>query len=142
MPSIEQGQIRQRIDEWAAAFRCKDVDGVMSAFAPELVSFDVVPPLAYVGKDAYRKPWEALFAAYHGPIEYEIRDLRIAAEHDVAFSYSLNRIRGTLRSGQATDFRLRTTAGWRRIDGRWLIEHEHVSVPVDLEEGKAVLVPD
>ena len=137
--SIEETQIRKRIDTWANAFRSKDIDIVMSAFAPEVVSFDVVPPLAYTGREAYRKQWEKLFRSYQGPIEYEIHDLSITAEHDAAFSHSLNRIRGTLKNGHRTDFCLRMTACWRRIDGQWLIEHEHVSVPVDLESGKASL---
>jgi uncharacterized protein (TIGR02246 family) len=137
--SIEETQIRRRIDDWANAFRSKDINAVMSALAPPIVSFDVVAPLAYIGREAYRKQWERLFASYQGPIEYEIRDLSITAEHDVAFSHSINRIRGTLKNGQKTDFWLRMTACWRRIDGQWLIEHEHVSVPVDLEGGKALL---
>jgi ketosteroid isomerase-like protein len=57
----------------------------------------------------------------------------------VAFSHSINRISGTLQNGQKTGFWLRMTACWRRIDGQWLIEHEHVSVPVDPAKGTAVL---
>ena len=136
---IEETQIRNRIDDWANAFRSKDIDGVMSAFAPEIVSFDLVPPLAFAGREAYRKQWEKLFASYQGRIEYEIRDLSITAQHDVAFSHSINRIKGTLKNGQRTDVWLRMTACWRRIDGQWLIRHEHVSVPVDVVGGKALL---
>jgi uncharacterized protein (TIGR02246 family) len=137
--SIDEAQIRKRIDDWVNAFRNKDISGVMSVFAPDVVSFDVVPPLAYIGTESYRKPWEKLFAAYKGPINYEIRDLRIVAKDDLAFSHSLNRISGTLKNGQKTGFWLRMTACWRKIDGQWLMEHEHVSVPADVEKGKAVL---
>ena len=31
----------------------------------------------------------------------------------------------------------RVTDGYRKINGKWLITLEHVSVPVDLETGKA-----
>jgi ketosteroid isomerase-like protein len=31
---------------------------------------------------------------------------------------------------------MRLTDVYRRINGQWLIEHEHVSVPVDLDTGK------
>ncbi|HJP91654.1 MAG TPA: SgcJ/EcaC family oxidoreductase [Pyrinomonadaceae bacterium] len=137
--STEEVQIRKRMDEWVNAFRSKDINSVLSVFALETVAFDVVPPLAYTGRDAYRKQWEKLFASYQGPIEYEIRDLSIAAEHDLAFSHSINRISGTLKNGQKTGFWLRMTACWRRIDDQWLIEHEHVSVPIDMESGRALL---
>src|SRR5262249_51466284 len=42
-------RVRKRLDDWAAAFRSKDIDHVMRAFTPDVVSFDVVPPLAYNG---------------------------------------------------------------------------------------------
>jgi uncharacterized protein (TIGR02246 family) len=137
--STEEAQIRKRVDDWVNAFRGKDINGVMSVFAPETVAFDLVPPLAYFGREAYRKQWEKLFASYEGPIEYEIRDLSITAEHNLAFSRSLNRISGTLQNGNRTTFWLRMTACWRRTGDQWLIEHEHVSVPVDPEKGAAVL---
>lgn len=68
--TIDEVQIRQQIDDWGKAFRAMDINGVMSIYAPEIVSFDLVPPLRYVGADAYRKPWEEAFASYQGPIDY------------------------------------------------------------------------
>ena len=136
---VDEAQIRQRVHDFAKAFRAKDIDGVMSVYAPDIVSFDLVPPLSYVGAEVYRQPWEATFEAYQDPIDYEVHDLHITTNHDVAFSYSLNRMRGTLKDGQQTDFWLRWTACYRKIDGNWLIVHEHVSVPVDLESGKGSL---
>jgi hypothetical protein len=41
----------------------------MSVFAPETVAFDLVPPLAYSGIEAYRKQWDKLFASYEGAID-------------------------------------------------------------------------
>jgi uncharacterized protein (TIGR02246 family) len=137
--STEKAQIRKRLDEWATAFRNKDLNGVLSFFAPETVAFDLVPPLVYTGRDIYRKQWEKLFASYQGSIEYEIRDLSITAEQTLAFSHSINRISGTLQNGRTTGFWLRMTACWQRINGQWFIEHEHVSVPADPAKGTAVL---
>ena len=137
--SHDEAQIRARVDEWANAFRSKDIDRVMSVFAPDVVAFDIVAPLAYNGRDSYRKQWEKLFASSQGPIEYEIRDLKVGADHDLAFSHSINRIKGTMKNGQKTEVWLRMTACWKRIDGQWLLEHEHVSVPVDIESQKALL---
>ena len=91
---------------------------MLSFFAPETVAFDLVPPLAYTGVAAYRKQWEKLFASYQGLIEYEIRDLSIITESQLAFSHSINRISGMLLSGHKTGFWLRMTACWRRIDGQ------------------------
>ena len=135
----EEAEIKRVIEGGVEAVRARDIDGVMSIYAPEVVSFDIVPPLQYVGADAFRKAWEGVFFVYQGPIDYEIRDLSITVGDDVAFSHSLNRISGTLKTGQKTDLWLRWTACFRKINGKWLIVHHQNSVPVDLEHGKAVL---
>ena len=46
---------------------------------------------------------------------------------------------GTLNTGQKTDYWLRWTACFRKINGKWLIVHHQNSVPVDLQTGRAVL---
>jgi ketosteroid isomerase-like protein len=135
----EEAAIKRVIDGGVEALRARDIDGIMSLYAPELVSFDIVPPLQYVGADAYRKRWEETFSSFQGPIGYEIADLSITVGDDVAFTHSLNRISGTMTTGQKTALWLRSTGCLRKINGKWLIVHTHVSVPVDLAHGKAVL---
>jgi ketosteroid isomerase-like protein len=135
----DEAAIRESIDRFANAFRAKDVDGCMSVFAPGIVSFDILPPLQAVGADAFVKHWHEFFESYQGPIHAEFPDVVVAAGGDVAFSYCLHRIAGTLKTGDKTDFWLRWTAGWRKLSGKWLIVHEQVSVPVDLRSGSALM---
>ncbi|HSB09535.1 MAG TPA: SgcJ/EcaC family oxidoreductase [Blastocatellia bacterium] len=134
-------EIRQLLDRWGKAFRAKDLEGVMSVYAPgnATVAYDIVPPLQCVGRDAYRRNYEEFFAQYDGPLDYEIRDLRIVAANDVAFIYCVERMSGTLKNGQKSDLWIRATSGLRKINGKWLIVHDHISAPVDFETGKAVL---
>ena len=135
----DETAIKRVIEGGVNAVRNKDIGGVMSLYAPEVVSFDIVPPLRYIGADAFRKVWEEVFSVYQGPIDYEVHDLNITVGDDVAFTHSLNRISGTMNTGQKTNLWLRWTACFRKINGKWLIVHHHNSVPVDLEHGKAVL---
>src|SRR5438067_3890346 len=134
-----EAEIKRVIEDGVEAIRDKNIEGVMSLYAPEVVSFDIVPPLRYIGADAFRKVWEEVFSSFQGPIGYEIHDLNITVGDDVAFTYSLNRISGTMTNGQKTALWLRWTACFRKINGKWLIVHHQNSVPVDLEKGKAVL---
>jgi ketosteroid isomerase-like protein len=46
---------------------------------------------------------------YQRPLGYEIRNLTITLGDDVAFGHSLNRVSGTLKNGNKTDFWLRWT---------------------------------
>ena len=49
----DKAEIRQWLDQWAEAFRAHDLDAIMSLYAPDVVAYDIVPPLQYVGKGAY-----------------------------------------------------------------------------------------
>jgi uncharacterized protein (TIGR02246 family) len=137
--SKDEAAIRELVDGFVKAIRAKDIDAVMPVFAPDVVSFDLGPPLQHGGGEEFTKRWQELFEAYEGPIDYEIRDLKIDVGDDVAFSHSLNRIGGTMKDGKRTDRWLRWTVGYRKTNGKWMIVHEHVSVPADVKEGKAIL---
>ena len=136
-----QTEIRALIDQWEKAFRAKDVNGVMAAYAPgnEVVAYDVIPPLQVTGKEAYRKNYEMFFSQYEGPLDFEMRDLKIVADKEIAFLYVLERVTGTLKKGGKSTLWVRVTSGLRKIDGKWLIIHDHVSVPADFDSGKALL---
>jgi uncharacterized protein (TIGR02246 family) len=136
---VSEALIRRRVDDWAKAIRARDIDGVMSLYAPDVTSFDIVPPLRYAGADAKRRAWQETFAAYSGPIGYDVRDLRVIAHGDVACVSSVDHVQGTLASGRVSGVWLRWTTCLRRIDGVWLVVHDHASVPADLEHGRAVL---
>ena len=135
----EEAQIRQRVAGWAKALRTKDVDGLMSHYARDIVVFDLPPPLEFKGVVAYRKNWTDWFATFRGPIGYEIRDLNVTAGSDVAFCRSLNRITGTRTNGENSDVWVRATVGFRKVGGVWIITHEHFSVPINMETFQGVL---
>jgi uncharacterized protein (TIGR02246 family) len=136
--STAEAAVRQRVDDLARAITAKDIDRVMSFFAPDIVSFDINPPLRYAGADLKRRAWQELFAAYTG-FTYNVSELKVRADRDLAFAHSLNQVSGTLANGHVTQMWVRWTACFRRIDGVWLVVHDHVSVPVDLEHGQALL---
>src|SRR4030095_7602603 len=137
--TIDEVDIRRRMDKWAEAIRTMDLDGVTSNYAPDIASFDLGPPLRHAGAEAKRKKWAGVFAMFQRPLDYEIRDLTIAVCDDVAFAHSLNRISGTSKDGKRNDVGVRCTACFRKIDGNWLIAHDHVSVPFDRASGRALM---
>ena len=137
--AVAEALIRQRVEDWAKAVSAKDIDRVLSFYAPNIVSFDLDPPLRYAGADTKRRAWQEFFAVHAGPIVYEVRELSVATDGELAFVHSLNHVNGMLASGHASDMWVRWTACFRRIDGVWLVVHDHVSVPADLGHGKAVL---
>jgi uncharacterized protein (TIGR02246 family) len=137
--AIDEAGIRQRIDQLVQAIRAMDLEGVKPIYAPDIVSFDIVPPLRHVGAEAKLSNWADVFTVYQRPLDYEVRDFMLTVGDDVAFGHSLNRISGTLKNGTRTDYWVRWTGCFRKIDGNWLIVHDQVSVPLDVESGRALL---
>ena len=131
--SMDDAQIRELMEEHAKAVRTKDVNGAMAAYAPNILSFDVVNPLQKTGVDACRQRTEEWFASFRGVIGYENRDLRITTGADVAFCHSLNRVNGAKTDGQKIEMWWRATVCFRKIDSKWMITHEHASVPFDVK---------
>jgi ketosteroid isomerase-like protein len=138
----DEALIRERVEELVKALRAKDIEGVISLYAPNLVSFDIAPQfnaLRYVGAENKRRAWQEAFATFTGPFSYELHELNVTTQGELAFVHSLNHVKATLSNAQITELWLRWTACFRRIDGVWVIVHDHVSVPADLEHGRAVL---
>ncbi|MGA8029460.1 MAG: SgcJ/EcaC family oxidoreductase [Bryobacteraceae bacterium] len=123
-------------------FKAKDVKKIMSCYTPDetLFVFDVVPPRQYVGANAYRKDWEGLFAQYPGPIEADMSDLNVVADRTLGYAHLIVHAVFTDKDGNKTDTNVRTTDVFRKTGGKWLIVHEHNSVPVDFATGKADLM--
>jgi uncharacterized protein (TIGR02246 family) len=135
--ATHEARIRDLLQGFARAFRARDVAGVMSLFAADVVSFDLAPPLRCIGADALREHWEATFSSFQGDVAYEIHELTIVVNGDLAISHSLNWMRATLPEGHVSERWLRWTACFRQTGQQWQVTHEHVSVPIDVASGKA-----
>lgn len=136
----DEAAIRRQIDTLLEAIRTHDLEGVRPVYAADVVSFDVQPPLQHVGTAAKEKNWVDVFTTFERPLGYEIRDLTLTVGDGMAFARGFNRLSGTLRNGPATNgIWVRWTAIFQKIDGAWLIVHDHVSTPLDFASGNAVV---
>jgi ketosteroid isomerase-like protein len=133
--SNAESEIRERVESLARALRAKDVDALMDHYAPNVITFDVQPPLRVVG-DAYRKNFERWFASVEGSIDYEMSDMTLAAGENVGFCGFLARVRGGRAAGERFDYSVRVTSCFVKRNGEWKVSHEHVSLPVDMTTGE------
>lgn len=122
-----------------AAMNARDLDTIMSVYLPgeSLFVFDTMPPRQFVGAAAYRKAFAGLLAAYSGPTTYTVEELSVTADEQLGFAHYVVNMIGTSADGRVDEMNFRLTSCARKLDGRWLIVHEHVSFPVDLATGKA-----
>lgn len=133
MTSQDEIRIRQIAEDRRAAMIAGDAQAIVAQYAPEIVKYDLAPPLRNVAPldaDAL-KSW---FATFDGPVDYEIRDLEVVAGGDVAYTHSMHRLSATpLGSPQPFDLWFRVTVCLRRIDGDWRVTHEHSSTPFHMD---------
>ncbi|HEX6625708.1 MAG TPA: SgcJ/EcaC family oxidoreductase, partial [Pyrinomonadaceae bacterium] len=125
----DEARIRELIEERVRTIRAKDVDALMSNHAPDIVMFDALDPLRYVGSEAVRKRAGQWLSCYQGPVGYEVRDLSVTAGDETAFCHYLYRVSGTMKNGREVDMWVRSTICFRKTDGAWVVAHEHTSVP-------------
>src|SRR5579864_2259631 len=136
----DKAQIEALFQQYLRAFNAKDTNAIMALYSStDLFVFDVVPPREYPSWDAYKKDFEALFAAFPGPVENKLSDLSITTDGTMAYAHNIQTVAFTVKDGSKFNIVVRVSDVLRKVKGKWLIVHEHVSVPVDLATGKAVL---
>jgi uncharacterized protein (TIGR02246 family) len=136
--SASQQEIKNLLDAKIKAVYDRDMEGLLSNYPPDVVTFDLMSPLQNNTRDAIKNRLESWFAGYESPISQEIGNLKIAVSGDIAYSHCLTRTYGTNAKGEAMDMWYRTTDGYRNIDGKWFITHEHNSEPINMETGMAM----
>lgn len=136
-----EAEIRAIEHELALAVRAGDLRKIMAFYSDDVRAFDLMPPPQFINKSSYKKEaWENCFTqVFRFPVEFEQHDLRVHAEGDVAYSHCLIHMRGETLDGQSMESWCRNTTGWQKIGGHWLIVHEHNSVPLDKENGFALM---
>lgn len=129
--TTDEAAIRELVESWARAVRAKDLDGVLANHATNVLMFDVPPPLESKGIEAYRKTWDLFFSALPDPIAFDIHHMDIVAGVDVAFVTALMRCAEKGKNGERVKLDFRPTVGLRMISGKWMVLHEHHSIPAE-----------
>ena len=121
-------QVRQLIENWAAAVGNKDMKTILSHHSDDIVMYDVPKPFQSIGIDAYRKTWDTFFK-FTRPEVFDIQELHVIADQNVAFCYATMKCADKSNSVDYVDLYFRLTVGLRKINDEWTIVHEHHSVP-------------
>ncbi|MGW3959165.1 NAD(P)H-dependent oxidoreductase [Amycolatopsis sp. NPDC005003] len=133
-----EAAVRSRLDEVIEALRAKDLDALRGVYAPDVVSFDVEPPLQHVGVDAKLKNWAKVFTIFE-KVDYELRDLTVTVGAGLAVGHGFGRVSGTLPTGEdVSGMWVRATFVFRKLGAGWVIVHDQASVPFDIVTGRGV----
>ena len=131
-----ESEIRALLKARVDAVKAKNIDAMVASHAPSILAYDLVEPLQYVGLEALRTRIKQWFDGFESEMIYEVRDLKVTAADEVAFCHGLHHVKGTAKGGKQIDMFWRATQCLRCIGGKWMIVHEHSSVPFDMASGK------
>jgi uncharacterized protein (TIGR02246 family) len=121
--------IRDVVENWARAVRTKNLDGILANHSPDILMFDVPPPVQSKGIEAYKKTWDLFFSWSRDFGVFDISEMNITAGNDVAFVTALMRCAGAEANEDKIELEFRLTIGLRKIGGQWIVMHEHHSIP-------------
>jgi ketosteroid isomerase-like protein len=127
-------EIQEVIERKAALLETGDAKAILSYYAPGYVEYNLAPPLRQAGDRRDPAILEAWMANFEAPPRREVTRLEITTDGEVAFATSIDCLSAVPR-GSSEGFTLwfRVTLGLRRIDGMWLVTHEHESVPFEMD---------
>ncbi len=128
--SKDDGEIRSLIRTFTAAANALDLDRTMACYAdtPDLSVFSPGPSRSVVGLAAVRKNWSDFFALIKST-HSELSDIAVESDGRLAFAYFTTTEEIVMKDGTKVKPLLRSTMIYQRINGRWLIIHEHKSEP-------------
>lgn len=138
----DEAEIRRLMKEWSAALEAKDPDRLTADYVPDAVFFDAIPPYQTVGRDKIRQAWANCLPYFPDRFTSEHRDVIMHVDGDVGLVHCLHHFLPTPPDHPCGQTWMRVTVGYRRIDGRWKVVHEHVSVPFNPMNNEAWFIRD
>lgn len=127
----DEAQIRELVESWASAVRHKDMEAILAHHAPDLLMFDVPPPLQLKGIEAYEASWSDFFLWLDRGGTFQLSDIRVTTGSDVGFCHALIHCGNPRSSGRKDDLTVRLTIGLKKVNSEWTIVHEHHSEPAE-----------
>jgi ketosteroid isomerase-like protein len=127
--NADEAQVRATLEDWAQATHQNRKDDVLTNHAPDALIYDVLPPMKYEGTKSHRRSWDEWQPDTQGEGQFELENLSVTAGVDIAFAHCFIRCGGTLADGRTFQDLVRATFCLRKLDGLWMVSHQHISKP-------------
>ena len=125
-----EAALRKLDDAELQGIRKREVKFVDEVYAADAVVFPVYLPLKFEGRDGAREAWQSFYDRF-AEIKKSDWSERIyhAAGASSAWMTCLWHLEGLNADGQPLEMDLRVTRHYEKRQGRWLVVHEHFSLP-------------
>jgi uncharacterized protein (TIGR02246 family) len=130
-------EVRAVHQHWFDRTAAKDLDGLMTHIAEDIVSYEHIEPVQFIGLENVREACKRGLDASSGAVGWDVPYLKIVVRDDLAVAWGLNRMQAEQADGHMVDSWSRGTRVFEKRAGDWLMIHQHVSFPYDPETGQA-----
>ena len=129
--SLEEAALLRAEEAQAERVRKRDLEGYMKFYAhrDDLTLYDTEGTDAIIGWEACRKYWAEQFSGLRSVNKLELSKVRVHVVGDMGFVTATWTLEATTKDGDAMAQTGRLTDIWQKIEGKWLIVHEHSSLP-------------
>jgi ketosteroid isomerase-like protein len=105
----------------------------------EVVILDMAgPQREHVGQKDVRADLEKGFSGMKD-IKVQFLELKVITDGKLGYARSIQRFTATGPDGKPIDITFRETDLLHKVDGQWKIMEQHISVPIDMATGKAMM---
>lgn len=125
------------VKAWSKALERKDLDALTANSHRNIHLFDIHPPYQTKGIKAYRKLWEQSLAHFPDKFKSRHKNIKFIIDGNTAVMHCLHRIEPA--KGPAFSW-IRATIVYSKINRKWWVTHEHISIPVDMMSGQRVFI--
>lgn len=133
-------QILSQISTWDRAMVSGDVSAVLEQCGDEMSMFDV--STQFNGAQVYITEWKKFSQYFIEGMQISRRDVRLYISEDLAVLNCLSKVEHGALKGNLQMPWCRTTLCLQKREQKWLFVHQHISMPIDLETGKAIVLKD
>lgn len=134
--AADHAGIEQALEQWRQAVVDKDLPRIREHYGSDVRAFDAVGQLQFRDREAYMGHWQACLITCPGPTLFDMQQVHIELGQDLGFGHFLCHCGGPNEQGEMQSAWMRVSQCYRKQNGRWLIVHEHFSIPFDMLTGQ------
>lgn len=127
------GEFKALIEAYYTAWSTLNPENPAKYYAKDadLIFYDIAP-MKYSGWDEYKTGVMTAFFnnVSSGKLTPNLNDLKVTRRGNIAWTTLTFHLSATPKAGGSMELDARHTAIWEKRGGRWLIVHEHISVPL------------
>lgn len=133
-------EVLAQIKLWDQALMGTNIEDLLQQCAPNISMFDV--SMQMNGIKEYKTEWEKFSPYFMDGMQISRRDMKLYASDTLAVLHCHSKVEHRALKGQLQMPWCRTTLCLKKVQDHWQVIHQHISMPVDMVTGKAIVLKD